>query len=150
METKSEKSFIISHVQQLITQLVSVYPNILAFYIFGSHADNTNKNRSDLDIALFTDGTESPTLDLELGAFLQQRLNHPVDVVILQKTSPILQHEVLNNKIRIYEKSPEIRAKLEVRSFRAYLDALHYQKKRYNRRNLDGQHPHHSTPAEQS
>ena len=101
-------------------------------------------------MATFTDSTESPTMDLELGTFLQQRLNRPFDVVILQKASPILQHEVLSNKIRIYEKSPEIRAKLEVRSFRAYLDAIHYQEKRYNRKNLNGQHPYHSTPAEQS
>lgn len=144
------QSLIISNIKKFIPRINTDFPSILVCYLFGSHAAGKNTNDSDLDIAIFTDSTESPTMDLELGAFLQQRLNLPVDVVILQNTSPILQHEVLSNKIRIYEKSPEIRAKLEVRSFRAYLDALHYQNKRYNRRNLDGQHSHHSTPAEQS
>jgi len=144
------QSFLISNIKQFISGINTDFPSIMVLYLFGSHATGRNTNDSDLDIAVFTDDTESPTMDLELGAFLQQRLNHPVDVVILQKASPILQHEVLSNKIRIYEKSPEIRAKLEVQSFRAYLDALHYQKKRYNRRNLDVQHSDHSTPAKQS
>jgi predicted nucleotidyltransferase len=150
MKMTPETTFLISHMKQITSEILSVFLSISVLYIFGSHAAGKNEHGSDLDIAVFTDDTEGPTMDLELAAFLQQRLNRPVDVVILQRVSPILQHEVLSNKIRIYEKSPEIRAKMEVRSFRAYLDALHYQKKRYNRRNLDGQHSHHSTPAEQS
>jgi hypothetical protein len=53
-----------------------------------------------------------------------------VDVVIMQKASPILQHEVLRKKVRIFEKSDTCRAFLENQSLRAYLDARHYQHKR--------------------
>jgi hypothetical protein len=78
-------------------------------------------NLNDVDIAVFTDGCETPTVDLELGVFLQQRLNRPVDVVIVQKVSPILQHEVLQKKVRIFEKAVAGRAFFENQSLRAYL-----------------------------
>ena len=78
-------------------------------------------------------------MEPELGVFLQQRLNHPVDVVIMQKVSPILQHEVLRKKVRIFEKAAAGRAFLENQSLRAYLDARHYQRKRAFGRKSNGQ-----------
>ena len=106
------------------------FPSIQVMYLFGSHASGNPRADSDVDIAVFTEGREPPTIDLELGVFLQQRLQRPVDVVIMQKASPILQHEVLRKKVRIFEKSDTCRAFLENQSLRAYLDARHYQHKR--------------------
>ena len=80
-------------------------------------------------------------MDLELGAFLQQRLNRPVDVVIMQKVSPILQHEVLQKKVRVFEKAAASRAFLENQS-------RHYQRKRAFGRKSNGQNFRHSTPVE--
>jgi hypothetical protein len=101
-----------------------------------------------VDIAVFTDGSETLTMDLELKAFLQQRLNRPVDVVIMQKVSPILLHEVLQKKVRVFEKATASRAFLENQSLRAYLDARHYQRKRAFGRKSNGQNFRHSTPLE--
>jgi predicted nucleotidyltransferase len=116
-----------AHLSQLLTEITDKFPSIQVMYLFGSHAAGTNRADSDVDIAVFTDGSESPLMDLELGAFLQQQLKRAVDVVVLQKASPILQHEVLRNKIRLFEKSGINRAFLENKSLRAYLDARHYQ-----------------------
>jgi hypothetical protein len=77
-------------------------------------------------------------MDLELGVFLEKQLQRPVDVVIMQKVSPVLQHEVLSNKIRIYEKDAQLRVFQENRSLREYLDAMYYQQKRAARRKVDG------------
>ncbi|MBW2368593.1 MAG: nucleotidyltransferase domain-containing protein [Deltaproteobacteria bacterium] len=107
-------------------------------YLFGSHAKGKSGSASDVDIALFTDGNEKATMDLELGLFVQKWINRPVDVVILQKVSPILQHEVLRSKIRMFEKDPSQRAFLENRAFRAFLDAKYYQFKRFKQRRADG------------
>ena len=118
------------HLSQFVTEIIAQFPSIQVMYLFGSHASGNPRADSDVDIAVFTEGREPPTIDLELGVFLQQRLKRPVDVVIMQKTSPILQHEVLRKKVRIFEKSDTHRAFLENQSLRAYLDARHYQRKR--------------------
>ncbi len=118
------------HLTQLMPKTVTRFPSIQVLYLFGSQASGTPGVDSDVDIAVFTDGSETPTMDLELGVFLEQRLKRGVDVVIMQKASPILQHEVLRQKVRIFEKSPANRAFLENKSLRAYLDAHHYQHRR--------------------
>ena len=137
-----------NHLAQLVPEIIAKFPSIQIIYLFGSHASDTPKANSDVDIAVFTDGRETPTMDLELGAFLQQRLDRPVDVVIMQKVSPILQHEVLQKKVRVFEKATASRAFLENQSLRAYLDARHYQRKRAFGRKSNGQNFRHSTPVE--
>ena len=137
-----------NHLAQLVPEIIAKFPSIQIIYLFGSHASDTPKANSDVDIAVFTDGRVTPTMDLELGAFLQQRLNRPVDVVIMQKVSPILQHEVLQKKVRVFEKAAASRAFLENQSLRAYLDARHYQRKRAFGRKSNGQNFRHSTPVE--
>lgn len=93
-----------NHLKQIIPEVIAQFPSIMVMYLFGSHASGTPTADSDVDIAVFTDGRETPTMALELGVFLQQQLKRPVDVVIMQKVSPIVQHEVLRNKFRIFEK----------------------------------------------
>ena len=137
-----------NHIIQLIPEMIAKFPSIQVIYLFGSHASDTPKADSDVDIAVFTDGCETPTMDLELGVYLQQRLNRPVDVVIMQKVSPILQHEVLQKKVRIFEKANASRAYLENQSLRAYLDARHYQRKRAFGRTSNRQNRRHSTLVE--
>lgn len=123
---------------RIIPEIINRFPSITVMYLFGSHASGTPRENSDVDIAVFTDGREPPTMDLELGVFLEKQLKRPVDVVIMQKVSPVLQHEVLSNKIRIYEKDAQLRVFQENRSLREYLDAMYYQQKRAARRKVDG------------
>jgi predicted nucleotidyltransferase len=122
----------------MIPEIITRFPSITVMYLFGSHAFGAPREDSDVDIAVFTDGHEPPTMDLELGVFLEKQLKRPVDVVIIQKVSPVLQHEVLSNKIRIYEKDAQLRVFQENRSLREYLDAMYYQQKRAARRKVDG------------
>ena len=91
---------------------------------------------------------KTPTMDLEVGVFLQQRLNRPVDVVIIQKASPIFPHEIMRKKVRIFEKSTASRAFLDNQSLRAYLDARHYQRKRTFWRKSNGRNRRHSALVE--
>jgi uncharacterized protein len=114
----------------MIPEIMTRFPSITVMYLFGSHAFGTPREESDVDIGVFTDGSEPPMMDLELGVFIEKQLKRPVDVVIMQKVSPVLQHEVLSNKIRIYEKDPQLRIFQENRSLREYLDAIYYQQKR--------------------
>lgn len=139
---------VLEHLRQLAPEINARFPSIQVMYLFGSHASGKPKAASDVDIAVFADGGQGPTMDLELGVFLENRLRRRVDVVVMQKVSPILQHEVLRSKVRIFEKDAGLRAHLENRSLRAYLDARHYQKKRAFWRTTDGQGRRHPAPAE--
>lgn len=129
---------IIDKLSRLIPDIVARFPSIQVLYLFGSHAGGAADDRSDVDVAVFTDGGENVAMDLELEVFLQNRLRREVDVVTLQKVSPIVQHEVLKAGKRLFEKDPELRAILEVKSTRAYLDARYYQDIRFGRRGSDG------------
>ncbi len=139
---------IIAHLKRLVPEIIAGFPSITVIYLFGSRASRVSRPDSDVDIAVFTDGREKPTMDLDLGVFLTQQLNRSVDVVIMQKASPILQHEVLRKKITVFEKNAVTRSFLENQSLRAYLDARHYQRKRTLWRKSNGQHISHTTPAE--
>ena len=134
---------VIEKIHHLMPEIIARYPSVQVFYLFGSHADGGAEDRSDVDVAVFTDGSEDTAMELELGVYLQHNLKREVDVVIMQKVSPILQHEVLKARKRLYEKDPELRAILEVKSFRDYLDARYYQEKRFRRGDLDGQQADH-------
>jgi predicted nucleotidyltransferase len=137
-----------NHLNQLLPEIIAKFPSIQVMYLFGSHASGTSKADSDVDIAVFTDGSETPTMDLAVGVFLQQRLKRPVDVVIIQKASPIFQHEIMRKKVRIFEKSTASRAFLENQSLRSYLDARYYQRKRTFWRKFNGRNRRHSTLVE--
>jgi uncharacterized protein len=125
----------VNQLKTIVQKIVDEFPSISVLYLFGSHASGEPGAASDLDIAVFTDGNENITMDLELGLFIQQQLNRPVDVVILQKASPVLQHEVLRNKIRMFEKDPVQRALMENKAFRSFIDARHFQDKRFTLNN---------------
>jgi predicted nucleotidyltransferase len=137
----------ITHLKSLVPEIIAGFPSITVMYLFGSRASGASRSDSDVDIAVFTDGLETSTMDLDLGVFLTQQLNRPVDVVIMQKASPVLQHEVLRKKVPVFEKNTEARTFLENQSLRAYLDARHYQRKRTLWRKSNGQDLSHTTSA---
>jgi len=47
--------------------MIAKFPAIQVIYLFESHASDTPKIDSDVDIAVFSDECETPTMDLELG-----------------------------------------------------------------------------------
>jgi predicted nucleotidyltransferase len=126
----SIKMTMINLLSIMVPEIIAAFPQVQVMYLFGSHATGTSRADSDVDIAVFTDGSEPALFDLELGVLLNQRLRKSVDVVIMQKVSPILQHEVLSNKVIVFEKNRSLRIFLENKSLRAYLDVRHYQHKR--------------------
>jgi len=63
---------------------LSKYSNIEFGYLFGSYADGSFTNKSDVDIALFLNNCSFDT-ELELHFKLSKTLNKDVDLVILNK-----------------------------------------------------------------
>jgi len=98
-----------------------------------SHAAQTATDRSDIDIAVYLDAqaySANPLLDLEIGLFFEQRLSRNVDVVVMQKVSPAMQHHILASSERLFERDPLQRARMELISFKEYVDSMHYLRRR--------------------
>ena len=120
-------------IKVLLPELCLSYPIVEVLYLFGSQVRSSKKKRSDIDVGMFVDMYEykrKPYMDLELSIFLQDRLKLEADVVIMNFSSAIIQHEIIKTGLRIFEKSHELRAFFELNAFRDYIDIISYQKKR--------------------
>ena len=129
MNENSDQQRLLNNLPELTTR----FPSIEVLYLFGSRAKGAARSDSDADVAVFLEEKalrDNPLLDLEIGAFLEKKLSCPVDVLVMQKASPITQHQVLSGGIRLFEKDPAYRARVELISFKRCQDARHYQKKR--------------------
>ena len=127
---------IIQQFEKIIPDLVEKFDAIEVVYIFGSYASGTAKGDSDIDVALFVDDlkySDNPLIDLEIGCMLDKEINKRVDVVVMNRVSPIMQHEVLSSGKRIFERSPRSRCAFELRSFKEYMDVKYYQRKRFEK-----------------
>ena len=116
----------------------SEFPDITALYLFGSRAKKQVKKDSDVDLAAFVRPEklgQDPLYELKLNDFFEKQLSEAVDVVIMNKANPILQHQVLKHGRRLMESDHRARTMLELMSFKKYLDVRHFQRKR---RSMEG------------
>jgi len=114
----------------LIAEFQRMHSCIRIAYLFGSQADSRACAESDVDVAvLLKDGADAMS-DLRLGDYVSSALGKPVDVVVLNHASPILQHEVIRGGIRLMEVSPMVRRLYELGAFRDYVDAVFFQEQR--------------------
>lgn len=120
---------VVEKIKALLPEMAQKFPSVSVLYLFGSHAAQTATDRSDIDIAVYLDAqacSVNPLLDLEIGLFFEQRLGTNVDIVVMQKVSPAMQHLILASSIRLFERDPAQRACMELASFKEYVDTKHY------------------------
>jgi len=96
-------------------------------YLFGSRALGNADAESDVDVAVLLQDGSDPIVDILLGDYLSAKLGKTVDVSVLNHASPILQHEVIRDGIRLLEVSPMVRRLYELGAFRDYVDAVFFQ-----------------------
>lgn len=81
-------------------------PNILFALVFGSYARGKEKPGSDLDLALYF---ENPPEGLELLDFISRLsdfMKTEVDLVVLNRASAFLRHQIMKQCIRLFIKAP--------------------------------------------
>lgn len=80
----------------LLKTVLSCQPNVTAAWLFGSQDTGRATSRSDVDIGVLGLGDFSTRQRLELAAQLETELRvNRVDLVLLEKASPILAFEVI-------------------------------------------------------
>lgn len=117
----------------LIDEFQRLHGCIRLVYLFGSQADGQARPNSDVDVAVLLQDDSDALVDLQLADYLSGALRKSVDFVVLNRASPILQHEVIRGGIRLMEVSPMVRRLYELSAFRDYVDAVFFQRKRLMR-----------------
>jgi len=100
---------------------------VVAAMLFGSQALGSAGPLSDVDIAVWADPgldrAERFDLRLELiGAATVALRTEEVDLVVLNDAPPLLRHRALRDSVRLVNRDPRCRIRLETRAILDYLD----------------------------
>ncbi|MBI3929761.1 MAG: nucleotidyltransferase domain-containing protein [Armatimonadetes bacterium] len=101
--------------------IIRGYPEILALYLFGSHARGQARPDSDVDLAvLLAPGADPWRTKLDLGSRFSERLGRPVDLVVMGEDLDLTFRILVEGK-RLHEAARD-----EVRSREAVLASQYY------------------------
>jgi len=111
-----------------ISEYFSDDENVIAVYVFGSHARGRAKASSDVDVAVLLE--ENPEFDYRLKAMaeLGELLGRPVDVVSLRQCGLFMQRQVLKYGVLIFERDSKKRKAFEIISRKMYFDFQPYHR----------------------
>jgi len=101
--------------------------NVEFAYIFGSYADNTFTDRSDVDVAVYFKEYDFDK-HLELMTKISQATKKDTDLVVLNKAKNLYLLEDIISK-GIVLKDSERRIDFELRKHHAYLDYIEFKKR---------------------
>lgn len=111
---------------ELIIRYLENEDDIAAAYLFGSQARGTQRDRSDIDVAvLFSGGGDKRARfdrRLEIIIALERTLGKRVDVIDIQAAPLLLQHHILLDGRLLVDKHRRHRVDFEVASRRRYFD----------------------------
>jgi predicted nucleotidyltransferase len=127
------------NLENLISDLCSREPAVVAAYIFGSVAKGKSGASSDVDVAVLL--KETRLQDFSLPSFMsliEKSTGTRADVVVLNRADEIVKCEVRRSGRLIFERDPEARKQFEVLSRKTYEDFL-YLHRRYAKTVLYGQ-----------
>ncbi len=99
--------------------------DVVCVYLFGSTARGEARPDSDLDLAVLYRTNPPHTLEgagVRLAGEIERVIEHPVDVVVLNRAPVDLVHRVLRDGILVYETDSSARIAFEVRSRNVYFD----------------------------
>jgi len=80
-------------------------PDIKLLYLFGSHASNQAREHSDIDLAILLPKKISTVARWELQHKLALEFNVDVDLIDLLSASTVMQNQIINNGICLYDES---------------------------------------------
>lgn len=99
--------------------------DVLAGYLFGSHATGQARPDSDVDVAVLlseADDVERFDRGLRLGSEVSDVCGCEADLVVLQDAPSVLQFQILKNGRLVYERDRRARVEFEVQAGKIYAD----------------------------
>ena len=126
----------------ILAEVFGRYADIQAVYLFGSHANDTAHQGSDLDLAVVPRSRTARENKLEILTDLARIGFTDVDLVFLDTTDMVLKYEAIRHNRLVYQAADFDRGTLFSNVVRQYLDLKPYldvQRQAYRRRILSGQ-----------
>jgi predicted nucleotidyltransferase len=111
-----------------ISEYFSDDENVIAVYVFGSHARGRAKASSDVDVAVLLEKNPEFDYRLKVMAELGELLQRPVDVVSLRQCGLVLQRQVLKYGVLVFEGDSRKRKAFEIISRKKYFDFQPYHR----------------------
>ncbi|MFL6965611.1 type VII toxin-antitoxin system MntA family adenylyltransferase antitoxin [Pseudomonas alvandae] len=90
--------------QASLTHLQNHLPDLLAVYLFGSHAQGTAGPDSDVDLAVLLSGTVDPVSLWQLSGDLADIVGSPVDLIDLRAATTVMQYQIVTRGRRLWAK----------------------------------------------
>ena len=90
--------------QALLIHLQNHLPDLLAVYLFGSHAQGTAGTDSDVDLAVLLPGEGDPVSLWQLSGELADIAGTPVDLIDLRATTTVMQYQIVTRGRRLWAK----------------------------------------------
>jgi predicted nucleotidyltransferase len=78
-------------------------PNLMALYVFGSQAQSTPRQDSDLDLAVLAPGYIDPSLLWSLSNDIANLVNCEVDLLDLRAASTVMQYQVISTGKTVWD-----------------------------------------------
>jgi predicted nucleotidyltransferase len=110
---------------------------ILFAYLFGSYADDTANDLSDIDVAVYYDKSKYRMLEseqyLSMKMELEGLLKKDVDIIVLNEAKPFLKSRIINKHIKIFSRDTLAESRFISQSLGEYFDILPYLDMEYER-----------------
>ena len=118
--------------------------DITAAYLFGSTVKNKERKGSDLDLAILFKGEICPyerfQAKLQIANDLETEVKADLDVVDLRRADLFFVHQVMKNKLLLFEREVNDRVSFEVKYRKRFFDLMPLYKEyhRQSRKRLEG------------
>ena len=107
---------------RLAIEMLDQRGDLSTLWVFGSHAKGTARSDSDLDLAALFARPINPLELADLAADLSVAIGRAVDLIDLDRASPILAHQVLKYGRLFVDRDPARRRRFFVRHVSVYDD----------------------------
>ena len=106
-----------------IIEVIKSHPNVIAIYLFGSHAKGEATPLSDIDIAVILENP-TPESEADIGS-----LSSPeIDVVLFHRLPLHIKYEVFKYGKEIFVRDEEKLLEIKLKVMREYLDTVRMYK----------------------
>jgi hypothetical protein len=148
MEKGKRRKISLTEIKEFLISFFLKREEVLLAYLFGSSLRGKMDEKTDIDIAILIDPELFNRLDstppygyeAEMISELIRLLKHNlVDLVLLNKATPLLAYEVIHHGRLLLSRSEELRIKFEISSLKRHADTKHLRdiKRIYSKRRTE-------------
>lgn len=117
---------------EAIKYILTSMPEIIFAYVHGSFTEQEQKGFGDIDIAVYLKeeslNDQMINYEIELEIKLEEKLNYPVDVRVLNFAPLSFQYHVIKGGTLMFEKDGDSRVDFQTRTLGFYFDFAPFRK----------------------